>query len=176
MTMLTLHPHPSNPSAAIHDVAVSVRRRGDRLALSFRPIGDASAIVWPAEQPAGFSDGLWRHTCFEAFVTAPGLPGYVELNLAPCGRWAAYRFTGYRAGMARGASAPGPICAAAWPPTLIAGVRLADLPPGADWRLNLSAVIELAGGARAYFALAHPPGNPDFHDPDCFRLSLPAGG
>ncbi|MBX9815222.1 MAG: hypothetical protein A4S12_11515 [Proteobacteria bacterium SG_bin5] len=175
MTMLTLHPHPSNPSAAIQDVAVSVRRRADRLALSFRPQGDPSAIVWPAEQPGGFSDGLWRHTCFEAFITTRGVAGYVELNLAPSGRWAAYRFSDYRAGMARGVSAPGPICAAAWPPTLIAGVRLADVPSGADWWLNLAAVIELAGGDRAYFALAHAEGNPDFHHPDCFRLHLPAG-
>jgi len=52
--------------------------------------------------------------------------------------------------------------------------RLADLPSNGPWRLGLSAVIEEAGGGRSYWALAHPPGKPDFHHSDCFALELPA--
>jgi hypothetical protein len=41
------------------------------------------------------------------------------------------------------------------------------------WIAGVSAVIEEANGAKSYWALAHPPGKPDFHHPDCFRLELP---
>ncbi len=45
------------------------------------------------------SDGLWRHTCFEAFIRASSDIGYYELNFSPSGQWAAYQFSGYRNGM-----------------------------------------------------------------------------
>jgi hypothetical protein len=40
------------------------------------------------------------------------------------------------------------------------------------WRLGLSAIIEEASGQRSYWALAHPPGKPDFHHPDSFALEV----
>jgi hypothetical protein len=46
------------------------------------------------------------------------------------------------------------------------------LPAGSTWQLGLSAVVEEAGGGKSYWALAHPPGQPDFHSPDCFALEL----
>ena len=51
---------------------------------------------------------------------------------------------------------------------------LPDLPRDAPWQLGLSAVIEEADGRLSYWALAHPPGKPDFHHSDCFALELPA--
>ena len=33
--------------------------------------------------------------------------------------------------------------------------------------------IEEQDGRKSYWALAHPPGKPDFHHPDCFVLDLP---
>jgi hypothetical protein len=41
-------------------------------------------------------------------------------------------------------------------------------------KLGLSAVIEEKDGTLSYWALAHPPGRADFHDPACFALELPA--
>jgi hypothetical protein len=35
-------------------------------------------------------------------------------------------------------------------------------------------VIEETNGRLSYWALAHPPGKPDFHHSDCFALELPA--
>jgi hypothetical protein len=57
---------------------------------------------------------------------------------------------------------------------LLALDRLSALPHKATWRLGLSAVIEDSSGAKSYWALAHPPGKPDFHHPDCFAHELPA--
>jgi hypothetical protein len=39
-------------------------------------------------------------------------------------------------------------------------------------RLGLTAVIEQANLAKSYWALAHPPGEPDFHHRDGFALTL----
>lgn len=45
---------------------------------------------------------------------------------------------------------------------------------GLQGALGLSAVIEEMGGTKSYWALAHPPGAPDFHHPTCFAATLPA--
>jgi hypothetical protein len=42
-----------------------------------------------------------------------------------------------------------------------------------SWVAGISAIIEEADGTKSHWALAHPPGEPDFHHPDCFVLDLP---
>jgi hypothetical protein len=52
-----------------------------------------------------------------------------------------------------------------------------DLPESlrmVDVMAGFSAVIADKGGRIAYWALAHPPGNADFHHKDCFALQLEA--
>jgi hypothetical protein len=49
---------------------------------------------------------------------------------------------------------------------------LSDWPASSDWRLGLSAVIEETNGRKSYWALTHPPGQPDFHHSDCFAAEL----
>ncbi len=44
----------------------------------------------------------------------------------------------------------------------------------ADCEIGISAVIEETDGTKSYWALAHPPGKPDFHHPACFAATLPA--
>lgn len=43
-----------------------------------------------------------------------------------------------------------------------------------DTKMNLTAVIEEKDGTKSYWALKHPDGPPDFHNPDCFVARLPA--
>lgn len=160
-----LVPHPDTPCPALSAITVEVER-GARLMLAFRCEGDASAICWPALAVPVRTDELWRHTCFEAFV-ADGA-GYREFNLSPSGAWSAYVFDGYRSGM-RDADADIGI---AFADAALTATIAADLP--AHGRLGLSAVIELADGSKSYWALAHPPGKPDFHAPACFAAELPA--
>jgi hypothetical protein len=50
--------------------------------------------------------------------------------------------------------------------------RLAALPRNALWRLGLSALIEDKSGGTSYWALAHPPGKPDFHHADSFAYEF----
>ncbi|MCY7270990.1 MAG: hypothetical protein LH485_02895, partial [Sphingomonas bacterium] len=122
--------------------------------------------------PPGRANDLWRKTCFEAFVGGDGM-AYREYNFAPSSQWAAYAFDGHRLGM-RNAEDEAEVRiegGETW--IAVEAAVSADFAPGS--RLNLTAVIEEAGGAKSYWALAHPAGPPDFHDRDCFVARLPSG-
>ena len=54
-------------------------------------------------------------------------------------------------------------------------VTMEQPPQGLD-RIGLSAIIEETDGAKSYWALAHPPGKPDFHHPTCFAATLAPPG
>jgi hypothetical protein len=140
--------------------------------------GNISDIRVPSPAAASRSDGLWQHTCFEAFIGASPGARYYEFNFSPSTRWAAYTFSGYRSGMgiATGISAPA-IDGRASPDsyTLQATLELdglSALSRKSPWRLGLSAVIEDISGGKSYWALAHPPGKPDFHHENCFAYEF----
>jgi len=181
-----LRPHPGSGRGAVSGLeAQAVRQGGRGLALRYRVSGDVGRIILPpAAAASGASlaastEGLWRATCFEAFIAARPEGPYYELNLAPSGAWAAYRFEAYREGMAEVAGFPPPRIAVRSDERALelqadlALDLLADLPADAPWRLGLSAVIEDVEGAMAYWALAHPEGRPDFHHPISFAAELP---
>jgi hypothetical protein len=173
---LSLGYHPAHPPLKVTEVTARIIGVDESwLRLRWRVDG-ARALVVPAFAGKGRADELWRTTCFELFLRTEGGEGYCEFNLSPSERWAAYDFTGYRAGMAerpferepQGTMRLGSSFA-----IFDAAIPLSAL-PARDCRMNLSAVIEEEGGAKSYWALAHPPGKPDFHDPACFVASLPA--
>lgn len=173
--------HPESPCAAVTAIAAEATRpRAGLLVLRYVLTGSVSDLRLPPPTAPIRADELWRHTCFEAFVSAPNRDGYLEFNLAPSSQWAAYRFTGYRQGMApvEGLPTPGIEMKSTGEGFELHATlnleRAADLPADASWRLGLSAVIEAADGAISYWALAHPPGRADFHHSDCFAAELPA--
>lgn len=164
--------HPDFPCAAVARIAVDVARAGASLRIDYRVTGDIEALALPAAAALERAGELWKHTCFEAFLRpAPGR-AYLEFNLAPSTRWAAYRFDDIRQGM-RDADVPPPVIEIERSAdSLILRATLA-VPDGA-LRVGLSAVVEERSGAKSYWALAHPAGKPDFHHSDCFALELPA--
>lgn len=171
--------HPETPCSLVHriDVAAGWVER-ETLSLAYNLRGDASRLCIPPARPPGRADGLWRHTCFEVFIVAPGWPGYFEFNFSPSGEWAAYAFKSYRDG--------GPIEDGGLEPKVttrraVNGLELrATVPldrllgkmPPTSLSLGLSAVIEAKDGTLSYWALKHPPGKPDFHHRDSFALEL----
>lgn len=161
---------------------MSGRRDADgSLHLRYRLEGDAQRWRLPAPVAgAGRADELWRHTCLEVFVAVRGSSEYREFNFSPSGEWAAYAFTGYRAGMTVLTLRCGPTLhwqRAADQLELAATLPAEALPAGASGlRLALSAVIEEQSGTISYWALNHPArhpgGQPDFHHPESFVLEL----
>jgi hypothetical protein len=164
----------SSGGAGVTILAEASRPAVDLLRLRYAVIGDVESLRLPEPVTPERADELWRHTCFEAFVAAPG--GYLELNFAPSRRWAAYRFSGYRSGMAAAEAAIQAIDVVRGSGRFDLAVTLdlsgAGLPDG-PWSASLTAVVENATGRISYWALAHPPGKPDFHHPDSLVLDLP---
>jgi hypothetical protein len=174
---LTLHPDSRCIAATSVEVEIVLPRSGD-LVLQYRVRGKISDLRMPSVTASTRADELWRHTCFEAFVCAPPASGYYEFNFAPSTQWAAYRFSGYRTGMsvAREVAAPRLAVQSAGDSyslqATLALKKLLALPAGEPWRLALSAVIVEANGRKSYWALAHPPGEADFHHLDGFVHEL----
>lgn len=169
--------HPASQGGEGLAIEVEAARGPERtLDLRYLVRGDIDRLILPEVADWGRADGLWRTTCFEAFLGDGASEGYREFNFSPSMRWAAYGFDGYRAGMAdlpehafvsmmMGRVEEGYEMAAA-----IATVFALEREP---LRLGLSAVIEDRAGGLSYWALAHPADKPDFHHPDSFVLTLP---
>ncbi|MCL2636380.1 MAG: DOMON-like domain-containing protein [Betaproteobacteria bacterium] len=170
-----LRPHPATPGLAGDRLTVAYRLGPAGIELHYRFRGDPATLRLPFRQAAGPADGLWRHTCCEAFVAAAAAPSYREFNFSPSGQWAVYRFADYRQ-RADGDSPPAPL-----PPIgfsrrpdgfdLRATLPRALLPAG-PLQLGLSAVIERADGGKDYWALAHDSEQADFHRRQSFIIHL----
>ena len=172
-----LRPHPDTPVPA-YDVGAKLQRVGsDVLMIEYVVVGPLDTLALPEPATPDRSDELWKHSCFEAFAGRPG-EGYLEFNFAPSGEWAIYRFEAYRSGMqpAMDLKIPAlfPERTTAQRFSLTVVVELSRLWAEGATHLGLSAVIEETDGTKSYWALRHPPGEPDFHHPDCFALELPA--
>jgi hypothetical protein len=166
MTTKILHCHPATPNDAIHSLSVEIEHNPeDGLKLRYRLVGDMTKILIPLTQPSVASDGLWRHTCFEAFAAA-GTSAYHEFNFSPSGEWAAYAFEGYRARRPWTIGKPPAIEVSRSPRQLLLTARIEadDLPAGNRLHLGLTAVVESIAGGLSYWALHHPDERPDFHD------------
>lgn len=182
MTLLDLSCHPACRPALPMALRVGLQRSGPWLTLAWRLQADPQVIAWPAAQPPGPADGLWQHTCFEAFIRRDdGSPGYTEFNLSPSGQWACYRFSAERERVPDTSTGPAPLLQ--FQP-LIDGAQLtARIPlPDADaadddgtgWCMGLTAVVETTDGQLSYWALHHPADRPDFHHPGGHVLRWPA--
>jgi len=175
-----LRAHPDAEGQSVRSIAAEAQfTAGTSLSCRYTLRGDTARLQLPQVGAGRRADGLWRHTCFEAFVAVAGTAGYYELNFSPACDWAAYRFDGYRTGMCAATldQAPGlQVRRSSDALELMATVYLAGLAPlchAAALRLALAAVIEENDGRLGYWALWHPPGNPDFHHPEGFTLELP---
>lgn len=169
--------HPASAGAGGLAVQAEAERDGGLLRLGFLVTGPVRTLRIPSPAAAARRDELWRATCFEAFVQAEGKAGYCEFNLAPSTEWAAYRFDGYRQGMRPLDLAAAPVMSVAIEDAL--ELRAAVVLPrdlAGPVRLGLSAILETRAGEKSYWALAHPPGKPDFHHADCFAARLAAPG
>lgn len=172
--------HPASRSGAVQDVEVAIGRDAPgALRISWRIAGEISRLRLPATAQALRADGLWQHSCFEAFLRADDADSYHEFNFAPSRAWAAYRFTDRRAGRTspvmttpaiqdeRATDSFG-LCA-----VLPVG-ELPELARASTIHAGIAAIIEEEHGTLSYWALAHAAREPDFHDPATFTLALPA--
>lgn len=171
--------HPDVQCNAIESINCFLDwKRSGILTVTYALSGAVDQLRIPPYQSTRRADGLWRSTCFEAFVGAKNDAEYYEFNFSPSGEWAAYEFRDYREG--------GPVEVDRFEPAisvrqesraleLCAVMRLDHLPGlqlDVSLSVGLSAVIEDSDERLSYWALKHPPGKPDFHHPDGFVIEI----
>jgi hypothetical protein len=173
--------HPSTRPETVLAIRVLVRRSRGELQLTFRLDGDISRVDVSSRNTSGLARELWRHTCFETFISVEGRQEYHEFNFAPSGESTVYAFRGYRNGSPVADEMMRPQIAVRSTDSrleLDARVRLDSLSAlhsGASLRIGLAAVIEANDGF-SYWALRHQAGQPDFHDVTGFALMLEPPG
>lgn len=166
--------HPAHPPAQVSAIEARIGGPQDGwLRLRWRVEG-AGALTLPRFAGSRRMDGLWRTTCFELFVREKGSPSYREFNFAPSEAWAAYSFAGYREDMREAEIPRAPVITPRRGRDLLimdVALRMEGL-CDEPFEYGLCAVLEEEGGILSYWALAHPPAKPDFHDPACFAATL----
>jgi hypothetical protein len=169
-----LVPYPSAAAPPFTAVEADVWRERDHLRFVYRVSG-AAALKAPPTSPPMRRDGLWRTTCFEAFIRPGAGENYLEFNFSPSGAWAAYRFHGYRRGMTDADVTAPDINWRAFGRTveLAARIEASGLGLSPSARLGLSAILETNQNEKTYWALAHTNNKPDFHRADAFIARLP---
>ncbi|MGB5135508.1 MAG: DOMON-like domain-containing protein [Prochlorococcaceae cyanobacterium] len=149
-------------------IHAQAERIGAELRLTYELSGPLEQLRIPPPQPEPQRrDELWQRTCLEAFLAVAGQEGYWELNLASSGHWNLYRLDGYRRNLRPDPSLTAlPLELKHSPDAFRLRASLPLPPPLAEaeeLELALTAVLEHADGAVSYWALAHPPGEADFH-------------
>lgn len=172
--------HPATPCAISLAITAEVwpSELGGETALriQFEVTGEVGRLLVPppALTPAP-ADGLWQHTCFEAFVGRSQGAVYEEFNFSPSGHWAHYAFENERQREGSGHSAGMPVIQMESSPTslkLSARAACSGQQAGQPSAVGICAVIELTDGSLSYWALHHAKDRPDFHDRLGWTLSL----
>jgi hypothetical protein len=172
---LSLTPHPDTPCSALSVITATIVQAEDgKLLIEYAAVGRVDNVLWPKPAKAERTDGLWQSSCFELFVSAPDTRAYQEFNFSPSTAWAAYQFEDYRDVMTELLMLQKPNIKMKNSDLHFTLNVLLKLFLPARARIGLSAVIEETDGTKSYWALAHPPGKPDFHHRDCFAHQLSA--
>lgn len=175
-----LTPHPETPCQVLDFIEVVVAYRYPQLKLEYHLPGRLEELDIPVPEEPVRTVGLWEETCCEAFLKPVGGTAYYEFNLSPSSQWAVFDFTDYRENFRQLDVGRAPVIDCDVRDdrmTLTAIIDLSMLPAvvqAQDWHIGLSCVVKAADGSTSYWALAHPPEKPDFHDSNCFTLTLQA--
>lgn len=176
MTFHSLLRHAANNMPSGISVAAAAAWTTDHgLRLEYRLHGAIDTLRLPPPEAPQAADGLWQHTCCEAFVAVAGEPAYREFNFSPSSRWAAYRFAAYRQRDLAWRPAAHPVVAlhaAGDCLRLLADIPASLLPAATGLELGLTVVVETLAGDKSYWALRHCAEQPDFHLRDSFTLHL----
>jgi hypothetical protein len=174
-----LKPHPNNAPSGLRLVEVQIERPSpNALVLNYFVTGQIDQLSLPSLSAPTRTGELWKHTCFEAFLRTASGSAYFEFNFSPSTQWATYEFKSYREAM-RASIISDEVNIETYTEVqtyrLKASVDLNQIFETlghGSLNLGLSAVIEERSGRKSYWALAHPPGQADFHHSDCFAHEL----
>jgi hypothetical protein len=170
--------HPAMPADSIMSVKAACDISTQRmLRLRYHINISKHLLVVSDKQVPERTDNLWETTCFEVFLAAVNKQEYMELNLSPSTRWAAYQFSEYREGRMDLALSTAPEIHIDMRDSHFALEANVQLPPEFEhsvFAIGMAVVAEESSGRKSYWALKHQKSEPDFHDRSCFTLKLEA--
>ncbi len=168
--------HPAIATSPFGPVLAEVAWRAEGgLQIDYRIADPGRQLRLPDPAPAVFTDGLWQHTCCEAFIAPTCGRAYREFNFAPNGAWAIYDFSDYRQRLTTPLPGIAPaieVTATTDALTLTAILPAALLPAADAWQVGLTVVLETVDGDKSWWALTHTAAQPDFHPLARFTLAL----
>lgn len=177
---LSLQCHPMHTASLVEGVSATYQWQSEAvLQLRYEIEGALQDLGLPKQVTPQRVDGLWETTCFELFLKESSADPYCEFNFSPSSNWAAYQFSDYRDGMENLELPKAPEISLDLSDSHVAievTLVLPDILRKTSLNSSFSAVIAENGGSKSYWALAHPPGKPDFHHKDCFTHQLKAAG
>lgn len=163
--------HQTCDLGPIRAVTASVTATPNGCEAEFRLDGHVPAIILPEVVMPERRDNLWKTTCFEIFWQPLGGTYYREFNLSPSGCWAAYDFDAFREGMRDApVDAIAIACSHDESGLVLKASIAAELPDPAQVALN--AIVEHPDGGLQFWALAFPPGKPEFHSEACRQVII----
>jgi hypothetical protein len=177
MKNLNLICHSEHLNTSISSIQASVLRLdSDLLQIIYTLAGDISELKVPTLQTSAMQEGLWQHTCFEAFIAEPNELEYLEFNFSPSSLWTIYRFNDYRQRVDYTGSITPKIHVEVTETQLqlVAAIQLPKNLANINLQIGLTAVIENKHAQLTYWALQHPAPKPDFHLKAGFALLLPS--
>lgn len=135
-------------------------------------------LILPSASSTERRDGLWEHTCFEAFVGQPGQLGYWEINLSPNGDWNFYHLSGYRENLKPDDALnklPITLHKNASGLELSCTVPLSSvIDPDSPLEISLTAVLEHPTEGCSFWAWKHSGKEADFHLRESFTALAPS--
>lgn len=171
--MLMLLPHPQNDTQNVEAVCANYILHGNGiLNVQYKACCNANEIVLGSacKQPER-GDNLWESTVFEVFLKNSGTTRYTEYNFSTGRKWAAYRFSDYRAEMRNETvmTEPKLNCLVAEDSIILeAQIKLPHDMRLTDLKMAMTAIIYEHNGIKSHWSLAHPEGAADFHHQACF--------
>lgn len=163
---ISLHNHPTTPATWIENVIVTCDYDADKIILIYQIIGDITLLqLPPLSNLPNRADNLWQHTCFEAFIAEKNTTKYCEWNFSPSRQWQLYEFTNYRSSRTLPKMSVPQIytTVTAEQFTLTAHIPNTCYPINTKLRLGLAVILQDTTNKIYYWALKHPPDEPDFH-------------
>ena len=159
-----------NLAATSFQIKISLKQNLSVLTLQYSLIGNHTTLILPSSKKSpSHKEGLYRHTCFEAFVGGGKTDKYTEFNFSPSGDWCAIFFDNYRKpSNQQGVEKPNKLLLS--PLTLtenslnlkvVIDLSALKTPP---LKLGLSTVLEHSDNSLSYWSLSHGNEKADFHN------------
>ena len=164
-----LYQHPADKRRAELEFSFGLEPKRSSLFLNYQIKGELSELILPEPgSKVERRDGLWQHSCFEAFFRFADSAKYLELNLSPFSAYNAYLFEAYRSQMQEYNIRPPLLSANREKDSYGFSAKLEAFDISFFSHFSATAILEFKSGELSHWATKHAASKPDFHLSESF--------